>query len=65
VFLEYGGRVFVLFVCIIVGPIGTYVEFFLLFNNNLLMNCRIVRMCFGCWVSFVAWCLLGAWCSLD
>jgi hypothetical protein len=39
---------FVLFVCIIVGPIGTYIEFFLLLDNNLLMNCIIVHMCFGC-----------------
>jgi hypothetical protein len=40
---------YVLFVCIIAGPIGTYVKFFLLLDNNLLMNCKIVRMCFGCW----------------
>jgi len=38
---------FILFVCIIGGPIGTYVKFFLLLDNNLLMNYITVRMCFG------------------
>jgi len=48
-FLNLEEGFFVFFVCIIVRPNGTYVKFFLLLDNNLLMNCTIVRMCFGCW----------------
>jgi hypothetical protein len=39
-------RFFVLFVCIVVGQIGTYVKFFLLLNN-LSTNYKTICLCFS------------------
>ncbi len=54
VFLESRGRVFCFCVFCFVCVHHCWTNWdlcwvFLLLNNNLLMNCRIVRMCFGCW----------------
>jgi hypothetical protein len=40
-------KFYVLFVCIVVGQTGNYVEFLLLFDN-LPMNYITIHLCFGC-----------------